>query len=352
MSLIGKLGEKLRTTREAKGYSIREVSSQTHISPKFLEALEKEDYTIFPSETYTIGFLRTYSEFLGLNTDEILKMYNGLKVQVSETPVEELTKITKTPSMDLQTLLKYVIMITAGIIFIFLTYKVSDFFISRKSNSVSFNEIPECSQREIKKIDITGKKSFLSIIDISSKYAISYNDLNFEICLSKIHTKNNKNIIELEISSDNKKNIVEISEMQNTIIYSSSSNLQPELIVRKIFDKNAEIEILVSEKNPVSTKQQIIIYLEILGDSYIEWEADGKYFPGVILTKGENRIITADTKIDLKIGNAGGVSIKFAENPPKIIGPPGKIARVIYRKVQDPLDPTKTKIQEEIQVAQ
>ena len=81
------LGNKLKTAREAKGLSYDTVSRDTNISSRYLEALEKEDFSGFPGEPYVLGFLRNYSEYLGLNPDELQSLYRSLKLQEQPIPV-------------------------------------------------------------------------------------------------------------------------------------------------------------------------------------------------------------------------------------------------------------------------
>ena len=89
------IGEKLRQAREARKISIKDVVKETNISSVYLLALEEEKFDKFPSETYLVGFLRTYAEFLKLDVDAIVQSYKGYKIGESVTPLEELTKPTK-----------------------------------------------------------------------------------------------------------------------------------------------------------------------------------------------------------------------------------------------------------------
>jgi transcriptional regulator with XRE-family HTH domain len=89
------IGEKLRQAREARKISIKDVVKETNISAVYLQALEEEKFDKFPSETYLVGFLRTYAEFLKLDVDAIVQSYKGYKIGESATPLEELTKPTK-----------------------------------------------------------------------------------------------------------------------------------------------------------------------------------------------------------------------------------------------------------------
>ena len=86
------LGNKLRTVREAKGLGYDYISHETNISAKYLEALEREDFSGFPGEPYILGFLKNYGEYLGIDTGELLSLYRSLKIQEQPVPVEQLLR--------------------------------------------------------------------------------------------------------------------------------------------------------------------------------------------------------------------------------------------------------------------
>ena len=72
------VGEILRRSRKQHGQTLRDVSSALRIRPQQLEALEKEEWHRLPGQVYTIGFLRSYAEYLGLDGDKMVKL---LKMQ-------------------------------------------------------------------------------------------------------------------------------------------------------------------------------------------------------------------------------------------------------------------------------
>ena len=74
------IGEKLKQAREAKKLTIKNVVIDTNMAPTYIEALEEEDFDKFPGETYIIGFLRTYSEYLKLDSKEIIALYKSYKI--------------------------------------------------------------------------------------------------------------------------------------------------------------------------------------------------------------------------------------------------------------------------------
>jgi len=69
-------GQMLRAAREGKKWSLIEAEDTTKIRVRYIQALEEEDYEILPGATYVKGYLRTYAKQLGLNSDEIIALYN------------------------------------------------------------------------------------------------------------------------------------------------------------------------------------------------------------------------------------------------------------------------------------
>jgi len=84
------LGQKLKEARETHHYSLEQVSRDTHISKQYLRALEEEDFSSIPGETYVIGFLRNYAEYLALNPEEMVTLYKNMKIQEQPLPMTEL----------------------------------------------------------------------------------------------------------------------------------------------------------------------------------------------------------------------------------------------------------------------
>jgi cytoskeleton protein RodZ len=65
------VGEKLKSSRERKGYSLSDIAQRTRIPLRHLEAIEQSEYTSLPGSTYTIGFAKAYARTTGLNDGEI-----------------------------------------------------------------------------------------------------------------------------------------------------------------------------------------------------------------------------------------------------------------------------------------
>ena len=85
-------GEKLKAARNEKGLTIQQVSRDTNITSGYLEALEAENFAVFPGEPYIIGFLKNYSAYLDLDVQKMISLYKAFKIQEQPIPVEHLLK--------------------------------------------------------------------------------------------------------------------------------------------------------------------------------------------------------------------------------------------------------------------
>lgn len=72
---MGQLGTMLTRAREARGLTIDDAERDTRISKRYLAALEAEEFEVIPAPVYARGFLRSYSQYLGLNPNDALSLF-------------------------------------------------------------------------------------------------------------------------------------------------------------------------------------------------------------------------------------------------------------------------------------
>ncbi|WP_165070870.1 helix-turn-helix domain-containing protein [Desulfovibrio sp. ZJ200] len=68
---LEELGAALRAEREKRGLSIEDVADHLKIGARQLRALEDGDVSSLPHPAYTKGFIRSYSAYLGLAAEEV-----------------------------------------------------------------------------------------------------------------------------------------------------------------------------------------------------------------------------------------------------------------------------------------
>jgi hypothetical protein len=71
------IGSSLREARVRQGLDFPELEQRTKIRPKYLRALEDENFDILPAPTYVRGFLRSYADALGLDGQPFVDEYNS-----------------------------------------------------------------------------------------------------------------------------------------------------------------------------------------------------------------------------------------------------------------------------------
>jgi transcriptional regulator with XRE-family HTH domain len=86
------LGEILQRTRRSRGISLEEAERVTHIARRYLTALEGEDFSAFPAPVFAKGFLRNYSQYLGLDPAEMLSYWPDAQEPGQETRTPPETK--------------------------------------------------------------------------------------------------------------------------------------------------------------------------------------------------------------------------------------------------------------------
>lgn len=67
--------EELRKEREAKNITLAEISHQTRINIKYLQAIDQGAFDILP-QTYVRAFIKAYAEAIGMDASHILKTYD------------------------------------------------------------------------------------------------------------------------------------------------------------------------------------------------------------------------------------------------------------------------------------
>lgn len=72
---MGELGSLLTRAREARGLTLEDAERDTRISRRYLHALETEQFEVIPAPVYARGFLRSYSQYLGLDPQEMLMLF-------------------------------------------------------------------------------------------------------------------------------------------------------------------------------------------------------------------------------------------------------------------------------------
>jgi len=366
---VESIGEKLRNAREAKKLSLKDVARETNIPPRYVEALEDEEFERFPGETYVIGFLRSYVDYLKLDSDEFIQAYKGYKIGESATPIEELTRPTRSPMLiNLSTVMgKYRNYLYTGAIALSILIVII-VFSSIYSSNVRISDSDTLDQI---KSESTKKKSYIgnytklmlrndvgyAIVSKNEGVFFSVDQRDAMFILRDIKDRNG---VELEISPGNMKET--IVKDQPRLVTIKGCPREVEFTLKAVADNSANIKVRLGKRvggeevAPVEAGQKkveaaasrviardeknlnIILEAEFTQKSFIEVYLDGMMKRRGMIRPGVKERWQATSHVQVRIGNAGGVNIKI-NGKDYNWGGPGTVANKIITWKKDPRDP-------------
>ncbi|QHE52259.1 RodZ family helix-turn-helix domain-containing protein [Pontibacillus sp. HMF3514] len=89
------IGARLKEAREAKNMSLDDVQNETKIQTRYLQAIEKGNFSIMPGKFYTRAFIRQYAEAVGLDPDLIMEEHANELPSSSEEEYIQYTRLQR-----------------------------------------------------------------------------------------------------------------------------------------------------------------------------------------------------------------------------------------------------------------
>jgi cytoskeleton protein RodZ len=266
----GSPGTILRRCREFHGITLEEASEITKIGISHLKALEEDRIRDFANQAYLKGFLRIYATYLGLNSDDIARMYDKLFGVRSENPDLARTSTAKSLRsprrlISLKKLLFPILLL--AVILVTATF---------------FNRPPSPLVRQPQPAAVA---------------APSQNNNAVQMVQSSVR---NKRAEQDKTSPKAERRPVEPPDAEKTSISERPSEATKGFILKIKVTQNGTLTATVDG----SGSQQ---YELAIGD-FIEWKAENK--------------------VTLELSNAGGVDVELNGRPYKSLGLPGKPAYV------------------------
>jgi len=91
------LGKALAEARIARGLTLHDVERDTRISSRYIQALEEGKLDVLPAPVYARAFMRTYSQYLGLNSATFVQRMPGARPEPELPPLPAMGREAATP---------------------------------------------------------------------------------------------------------------------------------------------------------------------------------------------------------------------------------------------------------------
>jgi len=364
------IGDRLRGAREAKKLTYKDVSKDTNMTPRYIEALENEEFEKFPGETYVIGFLRTYAEYLKLDSEEIIHAYKGYTIGESATPLEELTRPTRTPVfINISSIFnryRNMFYIT-GIVSVLLIaiWLVSSLFSSHidvegedaiENIKSEYDAEKKAEIKNIRNLQLTRDTGYILVY---TNEAVQFLVDNKEVMFLlnsigddavSVELLPGNAVVQLEME---KPRVVTVEECPREVVFTLKGLTENRAKIMVMLGKRLETaqeiaeeeveQVKVTGDSTVVTAQsekslRIVFEAEFLKKTYLELYLDGMKKTRGIIPAGRKERWEAREYIQMKIGNAGGLKARI-NGKEYTFGLPGQVANKIITWKKDIKNP-------------
>lgn len=117
------VGAILKAAREEKKLPLNQVSSDTHILPGYIQAIEENRFQDLPGEAYCAGFIGTLARYYGLDSESLVAMFRGIPVKEKSAPAPKtkvpIIKTEKKNLVPIALIIVILIVMAAALFFIF-----------------------------------------------------------------------------------------------------------------------------------------------------------------------------------------------------------------------------------------
>lgn len=313
------LSEKLKQIRQTAGVSLSEIAKTTKVRKIYLEKLEEGKFDELPPDVYVKGFLKSYANYLGIESEDVIRLYEkerGIQKNIKklQLPTDSKRKIwtpsvTITPNMFAIAL--SLILIVVGVVYF---YREIDRFSStprlvlmQPTGDINV----ESNTTEVAGLTDKDNRVFINGQPI---YVNERGEFKETISLQQ-------GINDLEIKSVNR------FEKESVKIIKVSANYE-----NQIAQAEGDEKVMGEQDEKLPEK----ITLEIKIEEHPTWvsvEVDGKSTQSGTMLPESIQIFEADEKIAVTSGKANKTLIKLNGEDLGILNDsPGVIRGVVFTK--------------------
>ncbi|MFE5319531.1 helix-turn-helix domain-containing protein [Paenibacillus sp. NPDC056579] len=138
------LGQLLRKARTEKKISLEQLEETTKIRKRYLEAIEEGNYKVLPGNFYVRAFIKSYAEAVGMDPNEVLRMYQNVIPTPEPEHIEPIR--SKRTNRNTEKIGKYastIMMISFVVLILGIIYYYLNMNYTGKANDANSNNEPK-----------------------------------------------------------------------------------------------------------------------------------------------------------------------------------------------------------------
>ena len=305
---MGSFGERLRREREMRGISLDEIAVATKISARNLHALEDEKFNQLPGGIFNKGFVRAYAKFLGIDQEQMVAEYETASQETEAAREQKLKdafskaefrkqkkddddrEISLEPKSQWGTI-AIIVLIAA------LAYGGYSIYQRRKLDKL---QQAQASTPSVKHTPLAHSPTATPVAPTSPENAVAASAQPSAVPNAQSPPASSTNTTK-NAKPDSTKLEPSKSETAKPANQKSDTATAP---------TNA-----TSTKLPVAGGPPFELKIKINQQSWVSIKADGKTILNTTLNPGTERSFKATDKIEMILGNAGGVEVSYNGKP-------------------------------------
>lgn len=248
-------GTWLRLQREGRGIELHEIADASKISMRYLEAMESNRFGVLPASIFTKGFLRQYAGYVGLDPEEVVNFYLDTRRDEEEAVSDEVVPPRRRRRSRAENLRYVVAALVLAVLLLGVVWLVSYF--SEASGSEPVGDLAPAPSEPAEPSSSAGPTS----------------------------------------GDDSP----------------AGGSLEPRAPgtapgERAVADRPAGSTEVA--ETPADLAAPIRVTLDFSGDCWVEADVDGRREVAEMHVQGSSLLLTADERVDLKVGDIGSVRLE------------------------------------------
>lgn len=299
------LGAMLRAEREKRGYTADDVAGRLKISARVIRGLEDGDENALPHAVYLRGFVRSYGTFLGFDEGELNAALDALGEEEPEVPlppVYSAQEMSGTPSKSRTLPILLLALCLSGGVFFWL-YRESDLFSDIRQAHLTTAQPAPSAQAPRQASETPAARAPETPVKPTQPSTAT--------------------------TASTPAPAIPVQPAAPAPIPDSAAATPAPTPQSAPTTSQPPVEVGAQSRQPLPSGQHKII-ITALAECWIHSSADSTDTRQFSLRKGDTFALTFANKLVLKLGNAGGVRIRFDGEDMPVAGKEGQVKTLTF----------------------